>query len=78
VQVGKNVTDIKVGDKVGVGCISDCCMACQECEEVCFNKLWKKCICYAIVSLNFLCMFLKVLFQFQIALFLSVAESLDI
>jgi D-arabinose 1-dehydrogenase-like Zn-dependent alcohol dehydrogenase len=34
VQVGKNVTDIKVGDKVGVGCISDSCMACIECQQV--------------------------------------------
>jgi hypothetical protein len=33
-QVGKNVTDIKVGDKVGVGCISDSCMSCLECEQV--------------------------------------------
>lgn len=29
---GKNVTKFKVGDSVGVGCISDSCMTCASCE----------------------------------------------
>jgi len=37
--VGKNVTKYKVGDRVGVGCISDCCMNCAGCaageEQMC-------------------------------------------
>jgi len=31
--VGKNVTTYKVGDLVGVGCISDSCMTCDNCKE---------------------------------------------
>jgi len=31
--VGKNVTKYKVGDKVGVGCISDSCMDCACCND---------------------------------------------
>ncbi len=38
--MGKNVKDIKVGDKVGVGCISDSCMTCHECNQVRHNKCW--------------------------------------
>jgi len=30
--VGKNVTKFKVGDHVGVGCISDSCMKCDGCD----------------------------------------------
>jgi len=30
--VGENVTKFKVGDKVGVGCIVDCCMNCAPCD----------------------------------------------
>jgi len=30
--VGKNVTKVKVGDRVGVGCIVDCCMDCSDCR----------------------------------------------
>jgi len=32
-EVGKLVTEFKVGDKVGVGCISDTCMNCISCRE---------------------------------------------
>jgi len=31
-EVGGKVTKFKVGDRVGVGCISDSCMACPGCE----------------------------------------------
>lgn len=31
VKVGANVSGIAAGDKVGVGCIVDCCMACAAC-----------------------------------------------
>ena len=30
--VGQNVEDIKVGDNVGVGCVSDSCLECASCE----------------------------------------------
>jgi len=30
--VGKNVTKVQVGDRVGVGCIVDCCMKCPGCD----------------------------------------------
>ena len=30
--VGQNVKDIKVGDNVGVGCVSDSCLECANCE----------------------------------------------
>ena len=33
-QVGKNVTDIAVGDNVGVGTLSDSCLDCRECLQV--------------------------------------------
>jgi hypothetical protein len=33
-QVGKNVAGIAIGDRVGVGTISDCCMECGECDLV--------------------------------------------
>ncbi len=33
-KVGKNVKDVKVGDKVGVGCIVDSCLDCSNCKEV--------------------------------------------
>ena len=32
-EVGRNVTKYKVGDMVGVGCLSDSCMACTSCAE---------------------------------------------
>jgi len=32
-KVGANVTKVKVGDRVGVGCISDSCMNCEGCAE---------------------------------------------
>jgi alcohol dehydrogenase (NADP+) len=32
-QVGKNVSDFKVGDQVGVGCIVDSCRHCASCRE---------------------------------------------
>ena len=32
-QVGKNVTDIKVGQKVGVGIVVDCCLDCSACKD---------------------------------------------
>ncbi len=32
-QVGKNVKKVKVGDKVGVGCIVDSCLDCQSCKK---------------------------------------------
>ena len=42
-SVGSKVTKVKVGDKVGVGCISDCCMNCASCktgeEQLCVNGL---------------------------------------
>jgi len=31
--VGSNVTDIAVGDKVGIGCVVDSCMNCFSCSE---------------------------------------------
>ena len=31
-RVGKNVTKVKVGDKVGVGCMVDSCRACKYCD----------------------------------------------
>ena len=31
--VGSNVTKFKLGDKVGVGCISDSCMKCSSCNQ---------------------------------------------
>merc|ERR1719500_2623129 len=31
--VGRRVTKVKVGDAVGVGCVSDCCMNCPSCQE---------------------------------------------
>jgi uncharacterized zinc-type alcohol dehydrogenase-like protein len=31
-NVGKNVTDIKVGDHVGVGCFVDSCLECKPCK----------------------------------------------
>jgi uncharacterized zinc-type alcohol dehydrogenase-like protein len=31
VEVGEEVTKVKVGDKVGVGCIVDSCMECEQC-----------------------------------------------
>ena len=33
VKVGKNVTGIREGDKVGVGCIVDTCQGCQACKD---------------------------------------------
>lgn len=30
--IGKNVTNFKVGDKVGVGCIVDSCLTCEACK----------------------------------------------
>ena len=32
VEVGPKVTKVKVGDNVGVGCISDACLECKTCE----------------------------------------------
>lgn len=32
-KVGKNVTDIAIGDRVGVGTLSDSCMQCRECDQ---------------------------------------------
>ncbi len=32
-KVGKNVIKVKLGDRVGVGCISDSCLACDSCKE---------------------------------------------
>jgi Zn-dependent alcohol dehydrogenase len=32
--VGKKVKDIKVGDHVGVGCLSDSCLDCKNCAQV--------------------------------------------
>ena len=32
--MGKNVKDVKVGDKVGVGCMVDSCLDCSNCKEV--------------------------------------------
>jgi uncharacterized zinc-type alcohol dehydrogenase-like protein len=33
VEVGSNVTKVKVGDNVGVGCIIDSCLECGACER---------------------------------------------
>ena len=33
VEVGSSVQKFKVGDKVGVGVIHDCCMECEMCKE---------------------------------------------
>ena len=42
-KVGSNVTKIKVGDKVGVGCIVDSCRNCSSCEnheeQYCLNGM---------------------------------------
>ena len=32
VEIGSKVTKVKVGDNIGVGCISDCCLNCKTCE----------------------------------------------
>lgn len=32
-EVGPDVTRVKVGDKVGVGCIVDACLDCDMCRE---------------------------------------------
>lgn len=32
-HVGANVTKFKVGDRVGVGCISDACLSCSQCKK---------------------------------------------
>ena len=32
-EVGPEVTKVKVGDKVAVGCTSDSCMDCEWCRE---------------------------------------------
>eukprot|EP00091_Calanus_sinicus_P013398 TRINITY_DN29754_c0_g1_i1.p1 TRINITY_DN29754_c0_g1~~TRINITY_DN29754_c0_g1_i1.p1 ORF type:complete len:118 (-),score=42.08 TRINITY_DN29754_c0_g1_i1:168-521(-) len=32
-KVGSKVVDVKVGDEVGVGCISDSCQECSYCQE---------------------------------------------
>lgn len=31
--MGQNVKDVKVGDNVGVGCIVDSCLTCENCKE---------------------------------------------
>lgn len=31
--VGKNVTNFKVGDRAGVGCMVDSCLECEECKD---------------------------------------------
>ena len=33
VEVGSKVTNFKVGDNVGVGCIVDSCLDCSKCKE---------------------------------------------
>jgi len=33
VEVGANVTKVKVGDRVGYGCIADGCMDCNACKR---------------------------------------------
>jgi uncharacterized zinc-type alcohol dehydrogenase-like protein len=41
--VGKNVTKVKVGDHVGVGCMVDACLGCGPCrrleEQYCANGM---------------------------------------
>ncbi|MCL4346062.1 MAG: NAD(P)-dependent alcohol dehydrogenase [Candidatus Thermoplasmatota archaeon] len=43
-QTGKNVTDHRVGDRVGVGCMVDSCRNCEECrkgnEHYCENTVF--------------------------------------
>jgi len=40
-KVGKNVTEFKIGDKIGVGCIVESCLKCNNCnigrEQLCDN-----------------------------------------
>lgn len=40
-EVGKNVTNFKIGDRAGVGCMVDSCMSCESCksgeEQFCDN-----------------------------------------
>ena len=42
-KVGRKVTKVKVGDKVGVGCMTDSCGACRFCdsgeEQLCPNHV---------------------------------------
>ena len=42
IKVGDNVTGFKIGDKVGVGCISESCLSCSACgageEHCCENE----------------------------------------
>ena len=42
-SVGSKVTKVKVGDNVGVGCISDSCLNCDNCktgeEHLCINGM---------------------------------------
>jgi uncharacterized zinc-type alcohol dehydrogenase-like protein len=41
-RVGDHVTKFKTGDRVGVGCLIDSCLACSECEadleQVCLGR----------------------------------------
>eukprot|EP00095_Tigriopus_kingsejongensis_P003028 maker-scaffold170_size291898-snap-gene-1.61 protein:Tk03028 transcript:maker-scaffold170_size291898-snap-gene-1.61-mRNA-1 annotation:"alcohol dehydrogenase" len=41
-KVGANVTGVKPGDKVGVGCLVEACLKCEQCqrgcEEYCLNE----------------------------------------
>lgn len=43
-QVGPRVAQHRVGDRVGVGCLSSCCFECGECmrneEQYCKHALW--------------------------------------
>jgi uncharacterized zinc-type alcohol dehydrogenase-like protein len=32
VEIGSKVTKVKVGDNVGIGCISDACLNCKLCD----------------------------------------------
>lgn len=44
VEVGSDVTKLKVGDVVGVGLVVGCCRNCNPCktdnEQYCNNKIW--------------------------------------
>lgn len=43
-EVGENVTDFKVGERAGIGCIFDSCRECEQCkedlEQHCAGVLW--------------------------------------
>lgn len=44
-EIGGKVTKVKVGDKAGIGCITDACLDCEACENNDENYCMKFGIC---------------------------------